>query len=324
MNFPKNIEDNLVFVDTFAKTHSIMEQFAGKNVRVAYSGGSDSDTVMWLLKFLGYDVTGVFFDTGLEYQATWKHLDYMRSCGFDIETIKAITPIPLSNKKYGSPFISKYTSQMIAALQRYGFDFQEDGKLSFDELSEKYPQGKSYLRWWCDLYKTKRYNISRNMGLKEFLIKEGVPFKISHKCCDGAKKLPIKRYAKEIGIDLMLLGIRKEEGGIRSLAYKNCFVPKKHHTYGMYFPLFWWSRKDKNLFDLEMDIKHSDCYEIYGLERTGCAGCPFGGDFEKKLEVLLEFEPKLYKGVNNIFGQSYDWTRKYKIFLEEMKSAKKI
>ena len=77
----------------------------------------------------------------------------------------------------------------------------------------------------------------------------------------------------------------------------------------------------ENIFN----IIHSKCYTEYGLTRTGCAGCPFGNDFEQELDVLQKYEPKLYKACNNIFGESYEYTRKYREFYKEMeqKCAKK-
>lgn len=65
------------------------------------------------------------------------------------------------------------------------------------------------------------------------------------------------------------------------------------------------------------------CYTEYGLTRTGCAGCPFGRDFEQELSVIEQYEPKLFKAVNNIFGDSYEYTRKYKAFCEEMKAKER-
>ena len=52
------------------------------------------------------------------------------------------------------------------------------------------------------------------------------------------------------------------------------------------------------------------------MDRTGCAGCPFGRDFEKELEIIKKYEPQLYKAVTNIFGDSYEYTRKYRKFKE--------
>ena len=313
--------DKLVFVDTFAKIDSVMSEYKNKNWRVAYSGGSDSDTVMWLLRYCGYEPRGVFYDTGLEYSATWDHINWMKDQNFDIETVRARHSIPTTQRKHGHPFISKYVSDRLSRLQKHNFDFQFDGNKTFDELIQIYPRCKSALRWWTNTFNGLRNNISWNKYLKEFLIENGLPFKVSDKCCDGAKKLPAKDYTKDNNIDLMILGIRKSEGGKRSATYKNCFVPKKSYTYSMYFPLFWWKNDDKRIFDFEIGIKHSACYSEYGLDRTGCAGCPFGKNFEMELDSACKFEPKLYRGIKAIFNDSYKWTRKYKEYQKEMKGS---
>ena len=41
------------------------------------------------------------------------------------------------------------------------------------------------------------------------------------------------------------------------------------------------------------------------------------------MEVIQEYEPKLYKAVTTVFKDSYAYTRKYREFCREMK-AKKI
>lgn len=321
-SFPDKIYSNLTIVDSIAKTKSILNGYVNKTVRVAYSGGRDSDDVMWLLKYCGYDVIGVFYDTGIEYSATHAHIDYMRSVGFNIETIKAVRPVPTSNRKYGHPFISKQVSDMLERLQRHNFDFKSDGNLPFDTLYRKYPKCKSALRWWTNTHFGHSNNISWNSGLKEFLIEYGLDFKVSGKCCDGAKKLPIKLYAKKLNVDLMILGIRKAEGGTRTKRYKNCYVEHStSYNYGLYFPLFWWKKVDRDFFDGVLNIKHSDCYSTYGLERTGCFGCPFGLDFEKELRVIENYEPRLFNAAKNIFDESYSHTRKYREFRDKLKNV---
>lgn len=82
--------------------------------------------------------------------------------------------------------------------------------------------------------------------------------------------------------------------------------------------MFWYKNSDKRQYEEAFGVIHSKCYTEYGLERTGCAGCPFGKNFEFELEVIRRYEPKLFKAVNNIFGQSYEYTRKYKRFCENM------
>lgn len=54
-----------------------------------------------------------------------------------------------------------------------------------------------------------------------------------------------------------------------------------------------------------------------------CVGCPYGRDFEGELEVVLKYEPKLYKGITNIFKDSYSYTRSFKEFIKEMKLKEK-
>lgn len=76
-------------------------------------------------------------------------------------------------------------------------------------------------------------------------------------------------------------------------------------------------------YEKHYDISHSKCYTKYGLERTGCAGCPFGRDFEYELEVIEKYEPKLFVAVNNIFGDSFEYIRKYREFCKEMDEKKK-
>lgn len=75
---------------------------------------------------------------------------------------------------------------------------------------------------------------------------------------------------------------------------------------------------DKLDYEKQRNVIHSKCYTEYGLKRTGCAGCPFGKNFEQELKIIEEYEPKLFKAVNNIFGDSYEYTRKYKEFCDMM------
>ena len=130
-----------------------------------------------------------------------------------------------------------------------------------------------------------------------------------------AKKDVLHKLVNEEGYDLNIFGVRKSEGGIRSTSYKTCF--NEGDVCDSYRPLFWYVNDDKLTYEKHYGVKHSRCYTEYGLKRTGCAGCPFGRDFEFELDVIEEFEPKLFKAVMNIFGDSYEYTRAYRKFCEE-------
>ena len=282
------------------------------------SGGADSDDMLDIVWRCDLDnkVIYAWFDTGLEYQATKDHLEYLeKKYGIEIQRFKAIKPIPSSCKEYGQPFMSKYASEMISRLQRHNFKWEDK---PFDELYKEYPKCKIALQCWCNCNISDRFDIRRNKYLKEFMIANPPQFKISNKCCQYAKKDLVHKIIAENGYDLEINGVRKAEGGIRDVAYKTCF--DSDGEWDRYRPLFWYKDEDKQKYEEHYGVTHSKCYTEYGLKRTGCAGCPFGKRFEDELEVIQKYEPKLYKAVMNIFGDSYAYTRAYKKFCEEMKT----
>ena len=295
-------------------------------VMCSISGGSDSDVMMDLCAMLDKDkkVKYVYFDTGLEYQATKDHIKYLEDkYGVKIIKLKPKKPIPICCKEFGQPFCSKYASEMISRLQNHNFQWEDD---TYENLSRKYPKCKSALRWWTNSYEKKTngsessFNIDYKKYLKEFIIQNPPTFKISNKCCKYAKKDLAHDYKKENKVDLSLVGVRKAEGGARSTAYKNCFTTKDGDEPDEYRAIFWYSDKDKKEYEEHYNVKHSKCYSEYGLQRTGCIGCPYGKDFEFELEVLKKYEPKLYVAANNIFGDAYEYTRKFNKFRKEMKN----
>lgn len=286
------------------------------------SGGGDSDEVVDIIWKCDKDnkVIYICFDTGLEYAATKAHIKYLEEkYGIKIHYYKAIKPIPSTCRQYGQPFISKHVSEMIRRLQRHNFQFEDK---SFDELYKEYPKCKSALEWWCNTKPSKAHNISQNKWLKEFLVANPPTFNISNLCCKFAKKDVSHKLLSENHFDLSIIGVRKAEGGVRTTAYKSCFSEKDDGC-DEYRPLFWYKDSDKKDYDEHYGIVHSQCYTEYGLKRTGCAGCPFGRDFEFELEVIKKYEPKLYVAVNNIFGDSYAYTRKYREFCKVMEEKQR-
>lgn len=313
-NCPKNSTIGNNLIKAYAKINSEYNKIV-----CSVSGGADSDIMLDICTKCDVDkkIEYVWFDTGLEYQATKEHLEYLKNkYQIDIKPYKAIKPIPLTCMKYGQPFLSKYVSEMISRLQRHDFKWEDE---SFESLYQKYPKCKIALKWWCnDNGDNSSFNIKRNKWLKEFMIKNPPNFKISNICCKYAKKDVVHKLIKENNYELEITGIRKSEGGIRATQYKNCFDRNDDGAYDRYRPLFWYKEEDKKDYEKHYNIKHSKCYTEYGLKRTGCAGCPFGKNFEFELEVIKKYEPKLYKAVNNIFGNSYNYTKRYREFYNKM------
>lgn len=293
-------------------------------IMVSVSGGADSDLMIDMIERIGYPLSEVhytFFDTGIEFNATKQHLDYLeQKYGIKIERYKAKIPVPAGVRKYGLPFLSKQVSQFISRLQKHNFKWEDK---PFEELYAEYPRCKAALRWWCNEWGEKsKTNISNNKWLKEFMIENPPDFPISDGCCQGAKKDTAKLIEKTINPDLSCQGVRKAEGGARSTAYHSCF----DDVFGgcdRFRPIFWFKKEDKEAYEKCFQVTHSECYSKYGLSRTGCACCPFGKDFEKELLAAERYEPKLYNAAIHIFGKSYEYTRKYKEFYKKMNEMEK-
>lgn len=287
-----------------------------KKVLCSISGGSDSDIVLDLVskcdnkKIVDY----VYYDTGLEYQATKDHIKFLEDkYKIKIQVVRPKVPIPLACKRYGQPFISKRVSEMIQRLQRHNFKWEDK---PFEELSKEYPKCISALRWWCnDFGENSKFNINYNKYLKEFMVQYNPWFNISNMCCKYAKKDLVHEKLKE-GYDLNITGVRKSEGGVRSTSYKSCFDTSDKHD--NYRPIFWFKNEDKKYYERKFFITNSRCYFTYGLKRTGCCGCPYGRECKKELEVLEEFEPKLAVAVKNVFKDSYKYTNMYHEFRNSM------
>lgn len=312
-----------------APTQTIMTAFCKTNrymvvpqiIICAISGGADSDIMLDMVHKIDRlkKVQYVFYDTGLEMQATKDHIRYLeQKYNISVDIEKPKKPIPIACKEYGQPFFSKKVAENIERLQRHNFTWEDE---PLDVLLKRYPKCKAALRWWCnDFGENSRFNIAKQPFLKEFMRENPPQFKVSPKCCKCAKKSPALLYAKKKHADLTLLGIRKAEGGARNTAYKSCF--NESSKYGdQHFPLFWFGDSDKKEYDRFFGVTHSAAYTVYGCKRTGCAACPFGSRFEQELEMLRKYEPKLYKAAYNVFRESIEYTRAYRKYKSEHSGA---
>lgn len=311
-NVPKNqtIGDNLI------RAWNIINNRKYETIVCSVSGGSDSDIMIDICVRVDihHKIRYVCFNTGFEYRATKEHIKYLeKKYGIEIEIFESWQhgmTIPKSCMVYGQPFCSKTASEFIRRLQMHNFKWEDK---PFEELYAEYPHCKSALKWWCNEWQGKRNNISWNKWLKEFLIANPPSFAISNMCCQKSKK----DLSHKIKCDLRITGVRKSEGGARASAYKNCFSEKSDSN-DEYRPLFWYTNDDKSCYEQHYGVEHSKCYTEYGLKRTGCCGCPYGRNLDFELEVLKEHEPNLYKAVYNVFKDSYEYTRQYRKFCQEM------
>lgn len=348
----KTVVDNMIIA--WSKLNSPLYN----KICCSISGGSDSDLLIDICARcdIHHKVDYVWFNTGLEYQATKEHLDDLeRKYGIVIQRHNAIKSIPKSCKEYGQPFVSKMVSEFMSRLQKHGFQWEDEDFITLlnryckvadenkaKQLEEKVSKGKkskpwakiegkwytgcvSALAWWCNAKELvngkSQFNNSRNPYLKEFIMANPPKQKISNKCCKYAKKDVAKKLINKMGYELMIVGVRKAEGGQRATAYKNCFTHREDKC-DEYRPIFFYSNMDKEEYVTHTGIIHSQCYRQYGLCRTGCVGCPYGQMLKQELSVCEQYEPKLYTAVTNVFGWSYNYTNDYHLYQKKMRKVK--
>ena len=315
-----------------SKTYTYMLKYP--RIMVNVSGGADSDCMIDIVEHIRklmpdywYEdcfINYVWFDTGLEMEATKRHLTYLENkYDIKIHRVKSQKQVAQAVKEHGYPFLTKQQSEYIDRLQKHNFQWEDD---TYENLVKKYPNCQSALRWWCNNWREEPHRplqteIASKSYLKEFIIANPPSFKISIKCCDYAKKHIGDKYRKQIDAQIQFIGIRKAEGGTRSTTYNNCFIDGKHGI--QHFPLFWWTNEDKEEYEKYQKIKHSDAYTIYGCTRTGCAGCPFSANCFNEIEMLKTFEPNLAKAVSAIFKPALEYRKYYIEFRDEMKKKNK-
>ena len=317
--------------DAFMKADQVVNDMGYEKIAVSVSGGSDSDVVVDIITKVDRDHKCIYryFDTGMDYQATRDHLDYLEErYGITIERVEPVERVAVACKKHGLPVFSKHISQAIGKLQGVGFEFQDEDE---DELFVRYGKDKivRHIKWWTNGYQTKgnsgrpsKYVIAHKRLLKEYMIENPPTFSISDECCLYAKKLTAQREHERRGFEVDVIGVRKSEGGVRSNVYTTCFSPNNagHGSsgYAVYRPLWWFTDQDKAAYVEEMGIIHSDCYTRYGFARTGCALCPFAGrELWGEMEAIKLYEPRLYALAWQIFGPAYEYLLGYEEYKRE-------
>lgn len=150
-------------------------------------------------------------------------------------------------------------------------------------------------------------------------------FQISAKCCDYCKKQVA--HAAQKDYEMVITGERRDEGGMRSVPRKDstamCFTETADGQY-RFRPLYYVTDADKAWYKERFGIRYSDAYEVYGMKRTGCCGCPISYRATEDLELIRPYEPNVVKAAWNIFGKSYEYRAKYNHYKRQrMRDEKK-
>lgn len=308
------------------------------NAICSYSGGSDSDILIDLIErvrriFNLAPVDYVFFNTGLEMKATKDHVKATaEKYGVTIKEARPRVNIVKATRLYGQPFISKIMSAGLEGWQKKSIPLSiadeyadaEDKIAKRKELKSRYPGCESTINFLCCCNSAgePRPNIQLVINSNKYMldfIRENPPeFQISAKCCDYCKKQVAHKV--QSAYEMIITGERRDEGGMRSVPRADntsmCFQETGDGKYRMK-PLYYVSDKDKAWYKDYYGIKYSDAYEVYGLTRTGCCGCPISHKAVEDLESIKPYEPNLVRAAWNIFGDSYNYRKKYVEYKKE-------
>ncbi len=308
----------------------------------SYSGGADSDIMIDIIErtreaFQLPPVKYAFFNTGLEMKATKNHVkDTAKKYNIEIEEYRPKINIVRATRIYGVPFVSKIMSAGLSEWQKKEiplsvakeYEQAEDKTAKRAELKERYPKCESVLNFLCCCNSAgePRPNIQLVINSSKYMrdfIEECPPdFKISAKCCDYCKKQVAHNVQKRY--EMIITGERRDEGGMRSVPRKDntalCFTETASGQFRLR-PLYYVSDKDKAWYKEHYKIKYSDAYEVYGLTRTGCCGCPISYKAIDDLELIRPYEPNVVKAAWNIFGKSYLYRQKYNAYKEKRRAA---
>lgn len=314
------------------------------NAICSYSGGADSDILIDVIErareiFRLPPVKYVFFNTGLEMKATKDHVKATaEKYDVEIETVRPKVNIVMASRKYGIPFVSKIMSAGLSEWQKKGvplsvaqeYDRAEDKQAKRLELKERYPKCESVLNFLCccNSKGEPRPNIqlviNSSKYMRDFIGEYPPDFKISAECCTYCKKNVAHQIQK--GYDMVITGERRDEGGMRSVPRKDntsmCFTETASGQYRLR-PLYYVSDADKAWYKEYYGLRYSDAYEVYGLTRTGCCGCPISYKAIADLELIRPYEPNLVKAAWNVFGKSYTYRQKYNAYKAERMEQEK-
>ena len=305
----------------------------------SYSGGADSDILIDLLETARKiapslpPVKYVFFNTGLEMKATKDHVKATaEKYGVEIREVRPKVGIVQAVREHGVPFVSKIMSAGLEGWQKKNiplsiaeeYENASDKAEKRKELKERYPGCETTINFLCCCNSAgePRPNIqlviNSSRYMRDFIGEYPPDFQISAKCCDYCKKQVAHSVQKDY--EMIITGERRDEGGMRSVPRKDntalCFTETSNGQF-RFRPLYYVTDKDKAWYKERFGIRYSDAYEVYGLTRTGCCGCPISYKAVDDLEKIRPFEPNVVKAAWNIFGKSYEYRKKYNEYKEK-------
>ena len=277
----RNMNLDSKIIQTKYLIRQAINEFGLHKVYISYSGGKDSTVLSHIAKSMYPDILHIFANTTNEYPETLQHVKWEK----EQNGTNIITVIPQDTngevwsfkkvvEKYGYPMYSKRISNAIRTYQH--------------ALTARTKQNaQEYI----------------NRNFKKYDKYKNLP--ISDKCCDKLKKEPLRRKAKELGLECAMLGILASESYQREkewLEYGcNVFHERKDNQSK---PLSFWTDEDISEYIKRYNVRISKLYDM-GYTRNGCMYCGFGVHLEdndcNRYQKLMKTHPVQYAYFINNF-----------------------
>ena len=287
-----NMDNELLLQDRIAKIQAINEQYdLLNNAYISYSGGKDSTVLHHLIDLAlpNNKIPRLYANTGIEYNMMVKYVKRERERDERIEIINQTHNIKQTLQEYGYPFKSKEHSLRVDQfnkgknsnyIQKYITGYTHDGKLS----SFRCP----------------------NVLLYQF--EERGKYNYSNQCCYKLKKNLLHSKQKEINRNIVITGMRAEEGGNRKRLGCTIFQSDKLKKF---HPLIVVSEEWEDWFIKKYNIELCELYyPPFNFKRTGCKGCPFALTLQEQLDTMQILLPNEYKQCEILWKPVYDEYRR--------------
>ena len=278
-------EYELMLADRIGVIKDVISKYGEGRFYISFSGGKDSCVLSALVDEAvpGNRIPRVFINTGIEYNEIVRFVREREREDDRFVEIAPSKPIKRILEENGYPFKSKEHSRKVGQWQK--------GSRSPNIV--KYAKGGEF---GCP--KSLMYQMADWRGLK-----------ISDECCHKLKKESARRYERESGRSIAIIGIRMDEGGQRK-NHPGCIVSKGGRV-TKFKPLNVVPGGFEDWYIRERGIKLCGLYgEPYNFERTGCKGCPYALGLEDQLRTMERYMPNERKQCEFIWKPVYEEYRR--------------
>jgi len=250
------------------RIQAAIDKYGVDSCYIGFSGGKDSTVLSHISLKMGYKIEHVFSNTRLEYPACIEFAN--RWCKKNKVKLTMVLPEMRPQevwKKFGYPMFSKEIADILERVRLH-----------------------------------RKVNPKKLKRVSRFLKFKNV--KISGKCCDYLKKKPMKKWAKESGKKVAILGTRAEESQVRRAVWvrKGCIYQRNVDEI-IVNPIIIFTEKDIEDYAKKYKIRFADIY-YQGMKRNGCYACGFGCHLtdENNFIKLKKMNPALWQNVTNHWG----------------------